>query len=373
MFRSATEARALLAAIAVTAAQGAQAADPGRGAQLYMRTDGNTRSCVSCHGPDPGLNHNNILRAADSPDTLTKVLNTVSAMGFLRPQLTEADKADITAFLGTVTRLNAPGSPLQAWPVTLDFGNLPPGTASQPQTARLRNPSETAPLGLTSLSTVAPGATLTHDCPSSLAPGGTCELRLQWTAQGEGSLRTAVEIRAAGLATPVYLGAAAQRLTGPASVLEWSGAASPVALASDNGGEVRRTLSLHNPGPLPAVLALTSITGPDAARFRVESGCAQGQVLQAQTRCDMVVAYTPSLRPQARAVLQVRSDQANPPSLQLEGTTPQSGAVTDPVATAASSGGGCSAGPPDRRLVDPTLLALLAAAALAWGRRRFQG
>ena len=65
----------------------AAAQDAVQGAMLYMRLANDTRACVSCHGPDPGVNPNNILRAADSPNTLVKVMSTVSAMGFLSSQL----------------------------------------------------------------------------------------------------------------------------------------------------------------------------------------------------------------------------------------------------------------------------------------------
>jgi cytochrome c553 len=366
--------RIVLVGAALAAGGAAWSADPARGAQLYMRTDTSTRSCVSCHGPDPGLSHNNILRAADSPETLTKVLNTVSAMGFLRAQLTEADKADIAAFLGTVSRLNDPASPLQLWPVTMDFGNLAPGNSSQPQFARLRNRSAAASLALPSLTATTAGLALTHDCPAALPPQGACDLRLQWGPQADGSLRGAVEIRTGGPAGAFQVAAAAQRAALPVSTLEWgSGTTALKFQGSSEAAAVRQGLQLHNPGPLPAVIGQPSITGPDAARFRVESGCAPGSVLQARTACEMVLSYSPSLKPLAEAVLQLRSDQANPPSVRLEGSATPPALRNEPVPLAANSGGGCSAGPPDRRLHDPTLalLALLAAAAalLRPGRR----
>ena len=38
--------------------------DAAEGARLYVRTAQEGASCVSCHGPDPATNPNNILRAA---------------------------------------------------------------------------------------------------------------------------------------------------------------------------------------------------------------------------------------------------------------------------------------------------------------------
>jgi cytochrome c553 len=118
-----------LAGLAALALPPATAQDAANGAMLYMRLASDVRACVSCHGPDPGQNHNNILRAADDPAALTRVLNTVSAMGFLRSRLSDSDIADVSAFLGTVTRLNAPASPLRLWPITMEFGMAPAGRA----------------------------------------------------------------------------------------------------------------------------------------------------------------------------------------------------------------------------------------------------
>jgi mono/diheme cytochrome c family protein len=45
----------------------AEAQDAVRGAALYLQLPGNLASCVSCHGPDPAANRNNLLRAAGQP------------------------------------------------------------------------------------------------------------------------------------------------------------------------------------------------------------------------------------------------------------------------------------------------------------------
>lgn len=350
----------------------AQAADAARGAQLYMRTDGDTRSCVACHGPDPGQSHNNILRAADNPDTLTKVLNTVSAMGFLRSQLSDTDRADIAAFLGTITRLGAVDAPLRLWPVTMDFGTVPVGLASAQQTVRIVNTSATASLTLPALTATGANVDLAHDCPAALPPAGACDVRARLTAPAAGLQRGALEVRAQGAATPFYIGLAASGTSGPTSALAWPPGAA--VLSFNDGGAppvLRQSIRLHNPGPMPAVLGTASIVGTDAARFRIEQGCAQGQVLVAQTGCEMVVSYSPSLKPTAEAALQVRSDQANPASIRLEGRsgTAPVALPDNPVAVGTDSGGGCSVGPPGRKAADPTLALAALLAALASARR----
>lgn len=73
------------------------AADAERGAQLYLRRPTDAPACVSCHGPDPAGNRNNILRASDQPLALVKALGTVGVMGYLRPVLSDTDIGDLAA------------------------------------------------------------------------------------------------------------------------------------------------------------------------------------------------------------------------------------------------------------------------------------
>lgn len=365
-------ASAILLQAAALGSSAVQAADPARGAQLYMRTDADGRSCVACHGPDPGLNHNNILRAADAPETLTKVLNTVSAMGFLRSQLSDSDRADITAFLGAVNRLNAADAGLRMWPVTADFGATLVGKKSEVQTVRLFNPSRTAGAAITSITGSNSQLELAHNCPSVLSPSASCDVQMRLNPASAGLVRAALEVNSPAFSSPVYAGLAGSGATGPLSLLEWQPAGA--VLRFDGAATqpvLRRVIALANRGSMPAVLGLTSIVGPDASAFRIESGCTQGSVLLAGTQCDLTLLYTPNQLPVVQATLQLRSDQANPASVRLEGVAPPAAAPApmEPLA-AGGSGGGCSVGPPGQRLFDPVLA--LAALLAAWtlGRRR---
>ena len=356
----------------------ALAQDAVQGAMLYMRLANDTRSCVSCHGPDPGMNHNNILRAANGPDTLVKVMNTVSAMGFLSSQLTPADRADVTAFLGNVVRMNDAAAPVRVWPATLDFGQVPLGGSSARQFVRITNPSTGATVALASISASNPAIALLHDCPASLAPGAACEVGVTLRPSDSGLLRGAVVLDSPALPQPMVVGLSGYGSSGPVSPLAWLLTSPELQLEGEKGGApVRRTLTLTNPGVMPAVLALTSITGPNASQFKLEGGCTAGSVLQAGTQCDLTLSFTPSQLAKSHAVLQLRSDQGNPAALRLDGLAAAPPAPVTPVETlASSSGGGCSIGPPHQRGHDPLLwlMALLAlAAALVRKRRRNSG
>ena len=352
----------------------AAAQDAVQGATLYMRLANDTQACVSCHGPDPGVNHNNILRAADRPDTLVKVINAVSAMGFLRSQLTPADQADVTAFLGNVVRINDPTAALRVWPVTLDFGQIPLGGSSARQFVRITNPSTNSAVPLSATTVSNPAIALTHDCPPSLAPSSACEVGVALRPTASGLVRGAVVIGSPALTQPMVVGLSGYGSGGLISQLAWQLSAPEVRLEGEKGGSsVRRTLTLSNLGIMPAVLALTSITGPNASQFKVESGCAAGSVLQAGTQCDLTLSYTPSQLAESNAALQLRSDQGNPAALRLDGIAAAPPVTLPPVEILASgSGGGCSIGPPNQRGHDPLLwvIALLAFGATLLRRQR---
>jgi mono/diheme cytochrome c family protein len=357
----------LLAALAPSAAL-AQA-DPVRGAMLYMRTDGDTRSCLNCHGPDPGQGRNNILSAADAPTAIARAMATVGAMNFLRLQLSDPDREAVSAFLGSVSRLNTPGLPLQAWPITFDFGRVPAGSPSATQAMRLRNRSA-QPVGIGAIAASDPAVEVRHDCPAQLPAGAACDIRLRMTPAAFGPVRAALTVNSPDWPSAVQAGLLVRGDAAPLSAPAWSPAQDTLALDAPGDAAVQRRIRLSNPGPMPVTLAATSIVGPDAARFST-AGCAADTVLQAGTDCEMTVTYTPSQLTTAQATVQVRSDQGHPASLLLAGTRPP--VAEDEAATVApvESGGGCSTGP-GRRPADPLLAAalLLALSAAARGRRR---
>jgi cytochrome c553 len=350
------------------------AQDAARGATLYMRSPQDGRSCVNCHGPDPASNPNNILRAADNPDALTKALNTVSAMGFLRPQLTDADRADLAAFLGTVVAQSEAGVP-HLWPLTIEFGTVQLAATGEVQRLRMRNPAATA-AAVQAIAVAGDGIALAHDCPAQLPAGSACDIDLRFTPTRTGWSRGSLRVDVAGRPQPLLAGISVLASTEPASALQWpdipTGRVVLDGAQPEAGGVVRRRLTLANAGPMPATLALATIVGPQSAQFRVEDRCGASPVLQAGARCDVVIAFTPNQLPLAEAVLQVRSDQGHPTSLRLEGSARAEPVPppVDPIA-AADSGGGCSVGPPRPGREDPTLVALLLGAAWAFGRRRW--
>lgn len=362
-----------LGLLGLMSASTAGAADAARGAYLYLQTDTGLRSCVSCHGADPGQNRNNLLRAADQPTALTRALSTVGVMGYLGSALSDVDRADVAAYLGSVARLNTPDTALRVWPVSLELGQVGVGARSATQSIRLSNPSSSRAVTVVPPCATEATLSLSHDCPASLPPLAFCDVKVALQPVAQGPIRAAVEISTSAFTSPVVVGVLASGATLVLSALAWRPDTQTARFEALSATPVRRVIPLFNPGPLPAVIGVASIVGPGASNFRIDSGCAAGSVLVAGTTCDIAVTYTPDLHPVVLATLQLRSDQGNPDSVLLEGVAApvppqplQASAVPD-------AGGGCTVGPRNRQLFDPVLLlaALSAAlAAAARGRRR---
>ena len=359
----------LWALLGLMGASTAGAADAARGAYLYLQTDGGLRSCVACHGADPGQNRNNLLRAADQPNNLTRALSTVGVMGYLGSALSDVDRADVAAFLGSVARLNAPDTALRVWPISLEFGQVGVGVRSATQSIRLSNPSTSRAVAVEPPRASDATLSVSHDCPASLPPLAFCDVKVALQPVAQGSIRAAVDIRTSAFTSPVVIGVLASGVGTVPSALTWQLDAETARFEAPSAAPVRRVIPLFNPGPLPAVIGVTSIVGPGASNFRIDGGCAAGSVLVAGTRCDLAVTYEPDLRPLVLATLQLRSDQGNPASVLLEGVAPPVPPQPLQATAVPDSGGGCTVGPPNRQLFDPVLLLAVLSAALAAAAR----
>lgn len=344
------------------------------GAQLYLRTDAGGRSCVACHGPDPGANPNNILRAAGNPEALLKALNTVSAMGFLRAEIDDEDRGHLAAFLAAAAAGAAATAP-QLWPRAVEMGAATGGTATDVQTVWLRAPGD-RPLRLSGGIQARPADLVaSHDCPALLPAGAACSVRLQLRSPSGAWTRGALRMDFEGEPQPTIAGASLQGVETPVSPLRWDMAGATLDFdlaATDADGLRRRTVRLFNPGPMPANLATATIIGPQAPQYAIEHRCTGTTQLQAGTGCEVTLTYRASALARAEAALQLRTDQGNPPALRLSATATAVAAAPEAAPIEApSGGGGCSTRPPGDPRADATALALaLLAAGMAWLRRR---
>lgn len=364
--------RAVMALLVASAACAALAQDAGRGAQLYLQLPGQTPSCVSCHGPDPTQNRNNILRAADRPTTLLRALNTVGVMGYLRDALDDAAIADLAAYLARVAVVAAPDAAVALWPTTLEFGRLPAGGVSPSQVVTLRNLGADA-LGLARPAMVGEGFLLSDDCPASLAPGASCAFTLRASTAVVGPAAATLQPGTSAPWSPPMVGVSATvvqigagQLSADAALLDF-GTLRP-------GARATRSITLTSHGTLPVTLGVATLTGPGRGQFQLDGACASGTVLMPGLQCVLQVEYAPGAAGSAQATLQWRSDGLNPGTVTLAGRAqalpaPPEPPVSAPAPSLSSGSGGCSLGPPDR-LGDMTHAVLLTLALIVVCCRR---
>lgn len=364
-------------AIATLGAGTAAAQDAARGAALYRALPGTATlgSCITCHG-EPVNNRNSVLRGAAGAGLIGRTIGAVSAMGYLRQQLTEADLADIAAYLGTVVPPGAAEQWPDLWPTADDFGTQQLGVQSAPRPMQLRNLQPRAEMAI--------GAVLIgdlqqfplqHDCPASLPPLASCRVQLSFRPLAEGPHTTELRIvdrsgrlmRSATLAGTGVAGAPARLAwaDGTAELLDFE--------RVTVGQSAQRTLRLENLSPQPVAIQRLQPGGPNAARFDVASACAQRGRIEAQASCEVLVRYTPVGAERAEGWIDLAATAGHPALVRLTGL----GVATDvapsapnpsPPVTAAPAAGGTGGG-----ATSPGWLVAQAAAALtllALRRRR---
>jgi hypothetical protein len=385
-------------AAAVLAAGSALAQSPERGARLYLGLPGGEGSCVECHGPDPGLNRNRLLNAAQGPTALTLAIGRAAPMGFLGGLLDSTARADVSAWLAQVNA-QLDGNSVQVWPWGLEFGRVDTQAPLVPQAVRLFNGGP-LPLPLQpQLRGTEPGSPLprlVHDCPAALPSGASCTAWVDWPAPRAATrLHAALRWQAAdGGLLPV--GLAAQALDGlTAGVARWDDGDTPLVRQAAPGAATSVDAVMRNTGAALLTLGTPALTGPGRDAFMLSGGdCAPGVALPPGAACTVRVVATARSSGSAEALLQWRNDGQHAPPRVLRvlavgapapapapGPAPPPAAPPAPSPTPApvptpgadprpaSGGGGCSVAlaPRAADLLLPLLLLLSVAGVL---RRR---
>lgn len=368
--------RVLTACAVALAVPSAGAQDAARGSGLYLQLPGGLAACVSCHGPDPAANRNNLLRAAGQPVVLLKALNAIGVMGYLKSELSDADIADLAAYLDTVTRA-ANDASSTVWPRSIELGALPAGGVSPEHTVWLRN------LTAQPLPGVAPRVAggrlaLRHDCPATLAPGALCSASVRALAPLAGE--SIADALVWGGASVAVVGLTARGASGPVAQLSFD----PATLdwgSSEVGSNVTQRLRVLNAGTADATLGVSTFTGPTAGAFSSSGSCAAGTVLMPGTACTVDLFWRVGAPVTYEAALQWRGDGTNPAPLRLlasglpASAPPPTAQPTPPVTGGAAAtdniGGGCTSGMSGQRAdAGTTLWAAWAIGALAFRSRK---
>jgi hypothetical protein len=212
--------------------------------------------------------------------------------------------------------LNAPVVGL--YPTGLRFGAQGVGTSSPPAAVTVSNPSG-APLKIASV-TASSAFALTNGCPSTLAPGASCELSVAFapTAGGESSGVLTISDAAPGSPQQVSLQGTGTGVAAPAANLSASSFAfgnQPVHATSPS-----QTLNLGNSGNAPLEITSVAVTGDFTATHDCPASLAAG------ASCTISIRFNPATSGTQGGSLSVTDNAADSPqavALTGKGTAPQ--------------------------------------------------
>src|SRR4051812_47749328 len=224
---------------------------------------------------------------------------------------------------------------LELTPSAIDLGPVVVGAPARTR-PRIANTGDSTidPPSVTLAAGSDPAYAIIHDgCESPVAPGEECEVRLQVLAQHGGAVTGQLSVNAAGSDNTVPLSATGN----PAGTLILA----PAAGSSDDfgsvllGTSVQSVFNLTNSGTLATgPLSLHLYNDDVTPVVGMAGGCLNGQTsLDPGQTCDVHLAYGPSRRGAADAMLVVTSDAAGSIGLPLVGR----GVVAGPLAVSQQS------------------------------------
>jgi cytochrome c553 len=359
----------LLAALAPVSAS---AQDAARGDALYRALPGNpgVGSCISCHG-EPVNNRNSVLRGGVGAALISRTTAAVGAMGYLRQYLTDADLADIAAYLASVVPAGAIDTLPDLSPTSDQFGTQLVGTQSGERVLLLRNrqPRNDVSVGAV-LVTDAVQFPLQHDCPLALPPLAQCRIRIAFRPAAAGAVSagfSVVDSAGALLRSGVLAGRGVEQAP---PQLAWH---EPPALAFGNvtvGASAERTAQLVNASAAPVQLQRLRLTGPSASRFVLDADCAAPTVLAAEDTCELRVRFAPSSAGLAEAWIEIESDASNAPLARVSASGVNDTAPPAPNEPPPPEGGGGATSIAWLALLGAAVAALSSAFRCRSGRRR---
>src|SRR5262249_7009138 len=242
-------------------------------------------------------------------------------------------------------RANGAVGALRATPSPLNLGTQPVGTLGAGHPLTLTN-AGTVPLMITRIALTGPGGAVFGlpaagtTCPlggGPLAVNASCTVGVAFHPDTLGVHLGGLRVEAIPMPQPNPLPRPAPggiplsltvSLAGIGAPAVLTARPNPVRLAAGPLGRAgpRPTVLVRNPGPGPARIGTVTLTGPDAARFRLAaSGCA-GVVLPAKATCPITVWLHPDRTGTLAASLVLTSTDLAAPLV-----VPLSGAASKPV------------------------------------------
>ena len=246
-------------------------------------------SAGACHSPNPLLNQNKILKAADNPGAIGVALNTVGQMAFLKGVLATQQFVDLAAYIANPTA--AGGSPTaQLSPTALTFPATAVGKSASVQPFTITN-TGSANLIVSSVASNNAEFSLVSVC-GTIAAGASCDVSAGFSPSATGArsgiltvshnaagANSTVAVSGTGIAVPV----AGIQVT-PLSL-----AFAAIAVGSFSGG---MPITVNSVGSAPLVITALSDTG---ATFPMIGGsCVVGTSVAAGGSCTILLRFAPS-------------------------------------------------------------------------------
>ena len=358
----------------------AQTGDPVHGAALFANTNGAPESCATsgCHNGFPATARNSITRGAnDGPRILSAINGNTGGMGVLMGFVSAQDAADLGAYIANPT--GASGAAPAVTPSALSFTQTV-GTTSIAQSITVANSgsasltiSAIGPIGGAQASEFAFASGTTCVAGGSVAAGGNCKLALTFAPAAIGTAAGSFTITHNATGSPATVTLSGNGTSTPEAAISLAPASLAFPATAVGSTSASTTLTVTNTGAASA--AVTGVTW--SGDFSVAAGTCTGTAfsLVAGQSCALNVSFTPQSIASLTGTLTITHNAPavpSPLSVSLSGqgtsaTSTTGGSVSSPMGN--SGYGGCSAGDP-ATLLDPLLLALLAASVLALALRR---
>ena len=311
---------ATLAIAAALQCSAAQAQDINAGKLVYTTpqvTGKLSCSAGSCHTPNPLLNQNRILLAADNSGAIGVALNSVLQMAFLKGVMTTQQFIDLAAYIGNPTA--ASGAPIaQLSPSSLAFPATIVGTSSSPQTFAISN-TGTAPLVVSAVASNNAAFSVVSTC-ATINAGASCNVSVSFTPEA-----TAVGPQSGTITVSHNASAATSmvNVSGTVAVPTVPGIqVTPITL--DFGSATAGSFTGIQPTSVTSVgtapLIITSISDAGAAFPYAGGTCAVGVAIPVGASCTLYFRFVPSVAGAQSGVLAIRHNaSAAPTTVNLRG------------------------------------------------------
>lgn len=282
-----------IAAFLVSAAACAQDVNAGKLAYTTPHVTGQLScSAGACHTPNPLINQNKILKAADNPGGIGVALKTVTQMAFLKGKLTTQQFIDLAAYIGNPGA--ATGSPVAALSSSaISFASTVVGTSAAAQTFAIDN-TGTAALLVSGVSSSNPDFSIVSSC-ASVAAGESCNVSVGFTPTVAGARVGTITVihNATGGSSTISVSGTA---TAPVALLPGirvtpaSLAFSSVTMGSFSGVQLVTVTSV---GTAPLSLRAITVSGDNFLIVAGGSSCAVNTPLAVGSSCTVALRLTP--------------------------------------------------------------------------------